>query len=87
MNKNKKIFLDDKGSSGADLSTKVIMATVIASVGAIMYNGFDNTIAMIASMGSFSEKKIISKEAKIKHAVEGDAKIVEKSEKALFKVF
>lgn len=87
MNKNKKIFLDDKGSSGADLSTKVIMATVIASVGAIMYNGFDNTIDMIASMGSFSEKKIISKEAKIRRTVEGDAKIVEKGEKTLFKVF
>lgn len=70
----------ESGSANSGLVTKVLMVTTIACVGAIMYNGFENTINMISNLGSGIKKDIKSEKNEIKE----EAKDVEKGGEAIF---
>lgn len=61
--------------SGSGIVTKSVLAVVIASVGAIMYAGFDDTIEMISHIGDDSVK--IEKEAE--KSIEEESKEAEKA--------
>lgn len=74
------LFYCESGGANSGLVTKVLMVTTIACVGAIMYNGFENTIDMISNLGSGIKKDIKSEKNEIKE----EAKDVEKGGKAIF---